>query len=67
MGVDDLIDDFVLGVLLGFVFPAGRRSGFADGLAEFADIAIVAEILGEFIVDLGEVPCGECPAGRRGI
>lgn len=49
VGIDQFIDDAVLGLFLGLML-ALALDAFADGCAKFLEIAIIAKILREFVV-----------------
>ena len=56
--VHQLVDDLVLGFLLRLVL-ALREDGLADGFAQFVHGAVIAQILGELVVEFGQfLACG---------
>jgi hypothetical protein len=52
MSIDQFIDDKVLGLFLRLMLPL-TLDALADGVAELFEIAVIAEILRELIVQLG--------------
>ena len=54
------VHNLVLGRLLGLLLALGEE-GLANGLAKLVQVAVVAQFLGELVVQFGQVPCAGCP------